>query len=97
MVWGKQKDHSTDCYFCLTDKAWITSKSKHTEKYPHFPSVMRPVPHREELPVPNSPEKLTFNNYNSNYDEDRGQQEGDYVDSNPVFEASCPSSEFFFQ
>jgi hypothetical protein len=58
---------------------------------------MRPVPHREELPVSNSPENLTFGNYNSDYDKDRGQQEEDNVDSNPIFEASCPSSEYFSQ
>ena len=97
MVWGEQKDHSSECYFCLTDITWITSKSKHTEKHPDFPSAMKPVPHREELPVPNSPENLTFSNYNSDYDEDHGQQEGDNIDSNPIFEASCPSSENFSQ
>jgi hypothetical protein len=56
---------------------------------------MWPVPHREELPVPNSLENLTFSNYNSDYDEDHGQQEGDNVDSNLIFEASCSSSEYF--
>jgi len=54
---------------------------------------MRPVPHREELPVPNPPENLTYSNYNSDYDEDHVQEEGDNVDNNPVFEPSCPSPE----
>jgi hypothetical protein len=29
----------------------ITSKSKHTVKYPDLPSAMRPAPYSEELPV----------------------------------------------
>lgn len=54
---------------------------------------MRLAPHRGELPVPNPPENLTFSNYNSDYDQNHGQQERDNVDSNPIFEASCPTSE----
>ena len=90
MVWRNQ---SSDCYFCLTETTGITSKSKNTEQYPDFPSAMRPSSHRELLPVPNPPGNLTFSNYNFDYNEDHRQQEGDNVDSNPIFKASCPSSE----
>jgi len=38
-------------YFCLTNIKDITSKSKHTAKYPNLLSVMRTVPHSEGLPV----------------------------------------------
>jgi hypothetical protein len=46
MVWREAKDHSSDCYFCLTNITGITSKSKHTVKYPNVPSAMRPIPHK---------------------------------------------------
>jgi len=53
---------------------------------------MRPVPHKEEFPVPEPPENLTFSD--GNYDSvDHGQQEGDNVACDPTFEASCSSSE----
>jgi len=38
----------------------ISSKSKHTVKYPNLPSVMRPVPHSVDLPVPYPPTHLTL-------------------------------------
>jgi hypothetical protein len=65
-------------------------------KFPDFPSAMRPVPHNEELPVPVPPENVTFSDDNSDPDEDRGQQKGQNVDCNPIFEASCSSSEPHF-
>jgi len=40
MVWREPKDHSSECYFSLTN---ITSKSKHIVKYPDLPSAMRIV------------------------------------------------------
>jgi hypothetical protein len=52
-------------------------------------TVMRPVPHREEL----SPENLTLSNDNSDSDEDHGQQGGNNVDCDQTFDASCYSSE----
>ena len=36
----------------------ISSKLKHTVKYPNLPSAMRPVPHSEDLPVPHPPTQL---------------------------------------
>jgi hypothetical protein len=51
---------------------------------------MSPVPHKEEFPVSEPPENLTFRD--GNYDSvDHGQQERDSVDCNPTFEASCSS------
>jgi hypothetical protein len=43
-VWREPKDHSSDCYISLTNITEITSKSKHTVKYPDFPSAVRFVP-----------------------------------------------------
>ena len=47
MVWREPSDHSTDCYFCLTDIKGFTSKSKRRITYPKVPSAMRPVLHSE--------------------------------------------------
>ena len=60
MVWREPQDHSSDCYFCITQIKGISSKSKHTIKYPNLPSAMRPVPHSEDLPIPHLPTHLTL-------------------------------------
>jgi len=52
VVWRETKDRLFDCYFCSTNITGITSKSKHIVKYPDLPSAMRPVPHSEQLLVP---------------------------------------------
>ena len=39
MVRREQKDHLTDCYFCLTKICGHNSKSKHTLVYPNIPSA----------------------------------------------------------
>ena len=56
IVWREPQDHSSDCYFCLKG---ISSKSRHTVKYPNLPSAMRPVPHSEDLLIPHPPTHLT--------------------------------------
>jgi hypothetical protein len=56
-------------------------------KYPDLPSAMRSVPHSAELFVPKL--LLIFSDDNSDFDEDREQQERENVDSVPKFEASC--------
>jgi hypothetical protein len=93
MVRREPKDHTSDCYFYLANVTGIASKSKHTVKYPDFPSAIRPVPHSEVLPVPKPPEKRTFSDDSSDSDEVHGQQEGDNVDCDLTFEASSSSSE----
>lgn len=37
MVQRQPKYHSCDCYFCFTNKRRISSKPKHTLKYPSIP------------------------------------------------------------
>jgi hypothetical protein len=91
MVWREPKDHSSECYFYLTDKTQTICKSKQTVKNPDLPSAMSPVPHSEELHVPKPPENLTFSDDNSDSD-DHGQQEEDNVDRGPTFQASYFSS-----
>ena len=65
MIWRQQKDHFTDCYFCVTKIAGITSKTKKTIKYPNLPSAVRPVPHSDELPIPVPPENWSSDSENS--------------------------------
>jgi hypothetical protein len=54
---------------------------------------MRHVPHSKELPVTKPPENPTFSDDNSDSYENHGQYEGDNVDCDPTFKASCSPSE----
>jgi len=60
MVWREPQDHTVDCYFCITQIKEVSSKSKHTVKYPNLPSAMRPVPHSEDLTIPHPAAHLTL-------------------------------------
>lgn len=64
----------------------ITCRFKHTVKCPDFTSAMRPLPHKVSG-------KSIFNYDISDSDRDHEQQEGDNVDCNLTFEASCSLSE----
>ena len=58
MVWREQKDHTTDCYFCLTQIQGYSQKTKKNIAYPNLPSAIRPVLHSSELPIPKPPSDL---------------------------------------
>ena len=49
MVWREDKDHVTDCYFCMTNLQGINHKNKHCVQYPDIPSAIQPVPHGSHL------------------------------------------------
>ncbi len=51
MVWHEPRCHFTDCYFCMTSTVKFFSKSRQKIQYPNIPSVVRPVPHNESLPI----------------------------------------------
>ena len=55
MVWREQRDHFTDCYFCMTKISGFSKKSKSKVKYPNCISAIKPVPHSDEHPVPEPP------------------------------------------
>lgn len=58
MVWREQRDHLTDCYFCLTVTEGFNSKNKHGIEYPNLLSAIRPVSHCADVPVPIPPASL---------------------------------------
>ena len=51
MVWREQKDHSTDCYFCLMKTSGFSKKNKSKIEYLNLLSAIRPMPHSAEIPV----------------------------------------------
>ena len=61
MIWREPTDHFTDYYFCIVPpfRHGITKKEKkkRTVNYPNISSVIRPVPHTEDLPVPVPPQQ----------------------------------------
>ena len=52
MVWRELRNHTDDCYFCLTNITCFNASSRKKIKYPNLWSAMRPVPHSDDLPVP---------------------------------------------
>ena len=59
MIRRELTDHVNDCYFCLTPsiKKGFNRKKKSVLEYPNIPSAIRPVPHSDELPIP-EPRKI---------------------------------------
>ena len=55
MVWREQKDHTTDCYFCIIKIEGYDQKTKKSIANPNLPSAIRPVPRSAELPIPKPP------------------------------------------
>ena len=69
----------------------LTANFKHTVQYPNLPSVMRPVPHSVELPVPKPPTNMTLSDSESN-DEDVGQTNNN-MHCDPTFTGASSSNE----
>ncbi|GFV38394.1 uncharacterized protein TNCV_4958371 [Trichonephila clavipes] len=88
IIWREPKDHSSDCYVCLTNIKGIASKSKHTVVYPDLQSAMKPVPHSEELPLPKPPEHVTLDEESSH--SDRSKEE-ETVCGDTTLETRCSS------
>lgn len=55
MIWKEQKDHETDCYFCLTNVVGFNRRNKNCIKYLDIESAKRP----EDKSGNSIPENLT--------------------------------------
>ncbi|XP_076818916.1 uncharacterized protein LOC143464805 [Clavelina lepadiformis] len=55
-VWREPTNHTDDCYFCMVNPSRRRAgKNAPPIAYPNIPSSIAPVPHSDELPVPNPP------------------------------------------
>jgi len=61
MAWRETSNHSSDCYFCLKSPvaSGTSRKKKQRIDYLNILSAIRPVPHGEDLSVP-EPQKNTI-------------------------------------
>ena len=86
MVWREQSDHVTDCYFCMTNIKGFSWKNKSKILYPVCRSVIKPVPHDSDLPVPQptteKEDTLSFDKATSTSTEN----EEDLIESDPSFQ-----------
>jgi len=59
MTWRELSNHSSDFYFCLTlpVASGTNRKKKQRIGYPNIPYAIRPVPHGEDLPIPEPPKE----------------------------------------
>ena len=58
VIWREQKEHITDCHFCLTKPKAYNQRNRKKILYPNLPSAIRPVLHSADLPVPILPSCL---------------------------------------
>ena len=55
-IWQVPSNQLNDCYFCRVDVShYKKRKDKKSIVYPCIPSSIAPVPHCEDLPIPESP------------------------------------------
>lgn len=59
-IWKKPRNHRNDCYFCLTNVVGFSAKNKHKINYANCTSVMKPVPHDDNFPVPTTPKQIAI-------------------------------------
>ncbi len=82
ITWREPTDHSSNCYFCmmlLVGKG-LSKKKKQSVQYPNMPSAIRPVPHGEELPVPDAPESFLLE---SDEEDDEDEEENEDYRTGP--------------
>ena len=93
MVWREPKNHFDDCYFCLVDLKGFNRHKKNSWNYPDLESARLPVPHCEEVPVPEFVPDIPMG-----YDEFHEEVESSASDSvGSVFESSSSVPKQFKQ
>jgi len=62
MIWRVLSNHTAGCYFFIVPpiQNGMSMKKKSTLVYPNIPSAIRPVPHGDGLPVPESPDNFAM-------------------------------------
>ena len=62
MVWGVPSNHSTDCYFCMVPpiQNGMSMKEKSIILCRNIPSAIRPLPHGNGLPIPETPNSFAM-------------------------------------
>ena len=78
MIWREQRDHTTDCYFCMTSVKGFNGKNKKSITYPNLPSAIRPIAHSDDIPVPTPPVSLP--------DSDSTSSDGDSNEDNLYYQ-----------
>ena len=97
MVWREPKNHFDDCYFCLVNLKGFNRHKKNSWNYPDLESARLPVPHCEEVPVP---EFSDLPDISMGYDEFQFHKEVESSASDSVrsvFESSSSVPEQFKQ
>ena len=64
-VWREPRNHINDCYFCIVkdgDRSF-NSKTRSKIEYPNLDSIIKLIPHSDQLPVP------VFTNFHNDSDE----------------------------
>jgi len=91
MVWSVPSNHNSDCYFCLTPVAsGMNRKKKQRIDFPNIPSAIRPVPHGEDLSVPEPPKEY---NLNSEMEEEDTEKTGPHEEEPTDPDFKGPASE----
>jgi len=92
MVWMEPSDHISDCYLCLTPPvaSGMNRKKKQRIDYSNIHPAIRPMPHGEDLPVPEPPKEY---NLNSGMEEEDTEKTGPHEEepTDPDFQG--PPSE----
>ncbi len=92
MTWREPTDHSSNSYFyiymMLAVRKGLSNKKKQSVRYPNILSAIRPVPHREGLPVPDAPESFS---HESDEEENEDCSPGPSMSNDPDFDQESSS------
>lgn len=55
MIWKEPFDHLRECYFCVTNLNGASMDKRHSWNYANVPTVIKPIPHSDDLPIPKPP------------------------------------------